>query len=305
MSTPPPILVMGAAGRVGGVGRTVVELLRGRSLPVRALVFREDARAESLRHTGAEVVVANLTHTEEVARAMEGCRRVYFGMSTSERLLEATAVVASAARAQGNLEVLVNISQMTVSQMSLTRQTDSHQQRLHWLSEQVLAWSGLPVVEVRPTVFFENPFFLGWAAESIKRDGTIRLPFGAGRTSPVSTQDVAEVVAHILQAPAAHVGKLYELTGPRSLDMHALAAEYASALRRKVTYVDVPFEQWRDEFLRRLDLPGHLTNHLETMARLHAANRYDRATQDVERLLGRPATDIARSLARHPALFSP
>ena len=39
-----PILVTGAAGSVGAVGRTVVELLRGRGLPVRALVRREDER---------------------------------------------------------------------------------------------------------------------------------------------------------------------------------------------------------------------------------------------------------------------
>ena len=31
-----PILVTGAAGGIGGVGRTVVELLRERDLPVRA-----------------------------------------------------------------------------------------------------------------------------------------------------------------------------------------------------------------------------------------------------------------------------
>ena len=55
--------------------------------------------------------------------------------------------------------------------------------------------ASLPMVEVRPTVFFENPFFSTWAAESIAEDGTIRLPFGAGRTSPIGARDVAEVVA--------------------------------------------------------------------------------------------------------------
>jgi NAD(P)H dehydrogenase (quinone) len=38
MSTNRPILVTGAAGQLGGVGRTVVEMLRQRNLPVRALV---------------------------------------------------------------------------------------------------------------------------------------------------------------------------------------------------------------------------------------------------------------------------
>ena len=126
------------------------------------------------------------------------------------------------------------------------------------------------------------PLFLDWAAKSIARDGTIRLPFGSGRTSPVDTLDVAEVVAAILASPAKHVGKVYELTGPKSQDLHGLAAEYAAALGRPVTYVDVPLERWRDEELSKLGLPEHLLGHLLTMAKLHAANRYDRLTHDVE-----------------------
>jgi nucleoside-diphosphate-sugar epimerase len=42
MSIDAPILITGAAGRVGGVGREVVEILRERDLPVRALVRTED-----------------------------------------------------------------------------------------------------------------------------------------------------------------------------------------------------------------------------------------------------------------------
>jgi uncharacterized protein YbjT (DUF2867 family) len=103
---------------------------------------------------------------------------------------------------------------------------------------QVLNWSGLPVVHVRPTVFLQNPFFLDWAAKSIAGGSTIRLPFGAGRTSPIDARDVAEVIAAILATPAAHIGKVYELTGPRSEDMRGVASEYSEALGRPITYVD-------------------------------------------------------------------
>ena len=230
-----PILVTGAAGSVGAVGRHIVERLRRRGLPVRAMVHREDQRADALRATAAEVVIGDLTRPEDVARALEGCQRIYFGMSVSPPYLEATVIAAAVARQRGDLEVFVNISQMTVSQMSLTNMTDSPQQRQHLLAEMVLNWSGLPVVHVRPTVFLENFFFSVWAAESIARDGTIRLPFGAGRTSPVAVEDVAEVIATILANPAAHIGKVYELTGPKSQDMHGVAAEYSAALHRPIT----------------------------------------------------------------------
>jgi nucleoside-diphosphate-sugar epimerase len=58
MSPGGPILVTGAAVRVGDVGGAVVEALRRRDLSVRALVRRDDERADGLRATGAEVVVA-------------------------------------------------------------------------------------------------------------------------------------------------------------------------------------------------------------------------------------------------------
>jgi uncharacterized protein YbjT (DUF2867 family) len=302
MSSNAPILVTGAAGRTGGVGGAIVDFLRGRNLPVRALVRTEDDRARALRATGAEVIVGDLTRVEDVARALKGCRRMYFGMSVSASYLEATATAAAVARERGDMEVLVNISQLTVSQMSLSAMTDSHQQRLHWIGEQVLNWSGLPVVHVRATVFLQHPFFSQWAAESIARDGTIRLPFGEARTSPVDTRDVAEVIAAVLESPAGHLGKVYELTGPRSQDMTAIAAEFSQALGRTITYIDEPFDRWQQELLGR-NLPDHLYGHLLTMARLHADNRYDRLTHDVETVLGRTATSVHDYIANNHDLF--
>ena len=304
VATESPILITGAAGRIGGVGREIVERLRKRSLPVRALVHREDERAVALRETGAQVMVGDLTVPGDVARAMQGCRRIYFGMSVSPPYLEATVIAAAVARERADFEAFVNISQMTVSQMSLTNMTDSRQQRLHWLTEQALNWSRLPVVHVRPTVFLENPFFMNLAAQSIAKDDSIRLPFGTGRTSPVAVDDVAEVVATILANPAPHVGKVYELTGPKSQDMTGVAREYSSALGRKITYVDVPLEQWRDTDLRNLKLPEHVFEHLLTMARLHTANRYDRSTRDVEGVTGRPPTSIHQFVAERAKLFA-
>jgi NAD(P)H dehydrogenase (quinone) len=138
MSNSEPILVTGAAGQVGGIGGRIVELLRAADTPVRALVRRDDERAGRLRRLGAEVVVADLTQPDQVVPALEGCRRAYFGMGVSPSYLEATLVVAAAARETSGFELLVNMSQMTVSQMDLRHMTESLQQRLHWLCEQAL-----------------------------------------------------------------------------------------------------------------------------------------------------------------------
>src|SRR5215813_9689650 len=160
-----PILVTGAAGQLGAVGRTVTGLLLDRGLLVRAMVHREDERAAALRAVGAEVVVGDLLEPGDVYRVVSGCRRVYFGMSVSAGYLEATVIMAAVARELG-VDALANMSQMTVSQMSIHNTTPSPQQRQHWLSEQALAWSGLPVVTIRPTVFLEG-FFLRFVGPTV------------------------------------------------------------------------------------------------------------------------------------------
>ena len=92
MSNNTPILVTGAAGNVGSVGRGVVKLLRERDLQVRALVHRLDERSQVLREMGAELVVADLTNGADVVRSLRGCKRMYFGMSVSPPYLQATAI---------------------------------------------------------------------------------------------------------------------------------------------------------------------------------------------------------------------
>jgi uncharacterized protein YbjT (DUF2867 family) len=96
-------------------------------------------------------------------------------------------------------------------------------------SEQALAWSGLPVVTIRPTVFLEG-FFLPLTGPSVRNRGRIELPFGRGKTSPVATADVARVVAAVLADPGPHLGRIYELTGPQSQNMHGVAREYLTPL---------------------------------------------------------------------------
>ena len=221
---------------------------------------------------------------------------MFFAMAVSPDHLLAATVVASVAKEYGKLEALVDLSQMTVSEMTATSTAESHQQRLHWLAEQVLNWSGLPVVHVRPTVFLDTPLFTTMAAQSIRENGTIALPFGSGRTSPVAVDDVARVVANVLRDPAPHIGHIYELTGPRSVDMTELATAFTRALDRPVTYVNVPLDRWQAG-LSRLGLPPHTEQHVATMAQLHRDNRYDRVADGVERVTGIPPQSIEAFVA--------
>jgi NAD(P)H dehydrogenase (quinone) len=294
-----PILVTGAAGQTGAVGRTVVGFLLERGLPVRALVRREDDRAAALRAAGAEVVVGDLLEPADVYRVVSGSRTVYFGMSVSPGYLEATVTMAAVAREVG-VDALVNMSQMTVSEMDIHNTTPSRQQRQHWLGEQALLWSGLPVVTVRPTIFLES--FLTLAGMSVRERGRIELPFGQGKTNPVAAADVARVVAAILADPAPHLGRVYELTGPRSQDLQGMAREFSEAMNREVAYTDIAPEVF-ETALKRAGLPEYVAQHIVTMGELHREGRYDRQADGVERVTGTPAMGVREFVSLHAGEF--
>src|SRR5258708_1089588 len=225
-----PILVTGAAGAVGGIGRNLTEFLLARGHKVRALVRREDERAEALRRLGAEVVEGDLTDLASMHPAIKGCGRIYFGMSVSAAYLEAPVNTPPVGPHHG-VEVFVNMSQMTVTQMSISETTDSPQHKLHWLAEQALSWSGLPVVTVRPTVFLEG-FFLQLAAPGVRASDELALPWGGGKTSPISAVDVARAVAELLADPAPPIGHIYDLPGAESADLAHDDSGFSEALRR-------------------------------------------------------------------------
>lgn len=208
-----PILVTGAAGWIGSVGRMVTELLLARGFRVRAQVRVDDERAAVLRDLGAEVVVGDL--------------------------LEAAANVAVVAKHHG-VKAFVNLSQMTVKEMGIFTTTASPQQKQHWLAGQILSWSRLSVVEVRPTAFMEGLFLQ--TAKAVSTQNKLTAPFGKGKNSAIAAFDVARVIAEILSDPAEHIGQTYHLTGPVSQDMNAIAREFSAALGRTISYVDVPLD---------------------------------------------------------------
>jgi uncharacterized protein YbjT (DUF2867 family) len=293
-----PILVTGAAG---AIGRNLTAMLLAKGRKVRALVRRGDDRAGDLRRLGAEVVQGDLTDLASMHRAVEGCARIYFGMSVSVAYLEATVNTAAVARHHG-LEAFVNMSQMTVTQMSITETTDSAQHKLHWLAEQALSWSGLPVVTVRPTVFLEG-FLLLFAAASVRDHDELALPLGASKTSPISSEDVARAVAVILDDPAPHIGHIYDLTGPESAIWTTMRASFPRRSVGRSAIATRQTSEWSEK-LRAAGLPEHVVHHLTVMTELHKQGRYDRMSEDYLKLTGEMPTSMFDFVKLHAAEFT-
>jgi uncharacterized protein YbjT (DUF2867 family) len=296
------ILVTGAAGSVGSTARSAITILLEQGRRVRAMVRKLDARADSLRDIGAEVVVADMLDIIAVRAAMQGCSVLYFTMAISSTYLEAAANVTATAKSLG-VTAFVNLSQMTVSEMSETATTSSPEQKQEWLAEQMLRWSGLPVVYLRPTAFFDG-MFLVQGLKGIRDDNVIRLPFGDGKTALIAGEDVGAAAAAVLANPEPHIGKVYELTGPDSMTMARYAEEFSRALGRTIQYVNVPPDIWEAK-LHEARLPAHLVAHLITMGQLNRDNRYDRMTDSFRQLVGRPPIAAAEFARRHADVFTP
>jgi uncharacterized protein YbjT (DUF2867 family) len=227
--------------------------------------------------------------------------RVYFGMSVSSDYLTATVNTAAVACHHG-VEVFVNMSQMTVTQMSITESTDSPQHKLQWLAEQTLSWSGLPVVTMRPTVFLEG-FFRLFAAPGVRDADELALPMGGGKTSPISAVDVARAVSVVLENPTPHIGQIYNLTGFESADLEHYAHVFSEALGRTIRYRDVPLSGWSEKLLGA-GVPAHIVKHLSVMTEMNKQGRYDRMTDELFKLTGQKPTSMYDFVKLHASEFT-
>jgi uncharacterized protein YbjT (DUF2867 family) len=294
------ILVTGATGgRQGSTGGRVARLLLDRSRPVRAFVHRLDARADWLRDAGAEVVAGDLLDYPSVRRALEGIGRAYFTYPVDDGLLDATAVFAAAARDAG-LELVVNVSQLEPTPDAATPRL-----RQHWFSEQIFDWAGVNAVHLRAPPFFENVRAL--VAETIKRDGTIYLPWGEGEAviPLVAGEDVARVAVGVLDGQRRQ-GQRLPFVGDL-LTVDEMVASISKALERPVRYVNITDDQWRSAVQARLG--RHALEHLSHLWQLFRTSgikkgeRAYRLTDTIEQIGGRPPQSLEQFVRQNADQF--
>jgi uncharacterized protein YbjT (DUF2867 family) len=115
--------------------------------------------------------------------------------------------------------------------------------------------------------------------------------------------DVARATAVVLDDPAPHIGRIYNLTGLESADLKHYAHVYSEALGRTIRYRDVPLSGWSQKLLEA-GLPLHVVKHLSVMAELNKQGRYDRMTDDLFKLTGRKPISMYEFVKLHEAEFT-
>lgn len=167
----------------------------------------------------------------------------------------------------------------------LSGRGSEHAQR----AEQALAESGAEWTVVRSSFFAQN-FDEGMFRDGV-RSGEIAFPAGAVAEPFISADDVADVAVAALTDPR-HIGRVYDVTGPRLLTFAEAAAEISQATGRKVRYTPITFTEF-GQVLAGLGLPDDAVRETVDVFAAILDGRNSHVSDGVRQALGRPPIDFA------------
>ncbi|WP_326824637.1 NmrA family NAD(P)-binding protein [Streptosporangium sp. NBC_01756] len=281
------ILVTGATGTVG---RPLVGVLAGEGVKVRAVT--RDPQAAGLP-AGVEVVVGDPSRPDTMSAVLEGVTSVFLH---PRAVGEAAADLLALAKERGAGRV-VALSAVNVDD-DLADQPSRFQGDRNKEAEDAVVASGLDWVSLRSASFAVNTLRT-WAPQ-IRAGDVVRGPYAAFAEPLIHEGDLAEVAARALLSTELTFQKV-RLTGPRSLSHEELAAAIGEVIGRPLRYQEIPPEAFEQSMIQR-GLPKPFVEAL--MARYaRGAGPAEDVTDEVEKILGRPARTFSEWVADHAAAF--
>lgn len=177
--------------------------------------------------------------------------------------------------------------------------------------ERIVVASGLRYTLVRASWFNQN-FSESFLLQPVL-SGEVALPMPTAEIPFVDVEDIAQVVVQALLYDE-YDGQTLEVTGPRKLTFADAVAEISRASGRPLTYQPISLEAFRNG-LQSAGLPDDYIWLLGYLFEEVLGNPTNQTiSQDVEKVLGRPATDFSdyakrvaatglwRQATVHPAL---
>ncbi len=155
--------------------------------------------------------------------------------------------------------------------------------------EQIVMECGIPWTVVRASWFSQN-FSESYLLDPVLA-GHVALPAGNVGEPFIDTDDIADVAVAAL-TQEGHINQLYEVTGPRLLTFADAIAIIAKATGRTIQFEHIPMEAYAAT-LREYQLPEELISLITYLFTEVLDGRNTSVTNDVERVLGRPARDFA------------
>jgi len=210
-------------GATGNVGSAVAHSLLKRDISVRLAGPRVDVLRQ--QYPGVEAVELDLLNSATFARAIQGATGLFLIRPPAIARVRRTvnAFIDHAVSQQIRHIVFSSVAGAGANRLIPHTRIESH------LRASNSNWSIL-----RPGFFSQN---LAEAyRQDIGEDDRIYLPAGEGKVAFIDTRDIGEAAAHVLANPAAHVGQIYHLTGPESLDFSQVADILSEYLQRPIRY---------------------------------------------------------------------
>jgi uncharacterized protein YbjT (DUF2867 family) len=277
------VLVTGATGKVG---RHVVAGLVGEGVHVRALV-RHPASAGLPGEV--ELVEADLGRPEAVRAAAQGADAAFLLWPGFESAGAAEVV-------SGLAEEVDHIVYLSAAR--LQRQEEGVVDGVWAEVEDLVVASGADWTFVRAGGFAANT--LDWGV-AIRAGAPVRVPYPLAARSLVHERDIAEVAIRALLDPG-HTGRAYAVTGPDVLSVLDQVSVIGEVIGRPVVVEAQPVDEARRELAPFMGPEG------AELSIAHWATLVDspeRATDDVERVTGRPARGYATWVRDHIEEFTP
>ena len=229
------ILVTGATGNNG---TEILKRLPTGDVQVRAMV-RNPERASAIASPHVEVVEGDFDRPATLLSALAGVERAFLLTPSSERAQAQQLAFVDAARQSGVAHVV------KLSQFAADANAPDRFRRYHGVVEAALRASGLAYTILRPNLYMQGLLNFG---SIIATQNAFYAAAGDAKVSMVDVRDIADVAVAALTQPG-HEGKIYELTGPQALTHAEMAEGLSEALRRQVSFVDIPPEAMRDALL--------------------------------------------------------
>ncbi|MGW2053427.1 SDR family oxidoreductase [Streptomyces sp. NPDC001840] len=279
------IVVTGATGHLG---RLVVESLLAAGVPADGIAagVRNEEKAAGLAARGVEVRVADYDRPETLAEAFRaGDRVLLISASDPGRRVPQHSAVIDAARAAG-------VAQLAYTGVLGGPEADFDLAADHKETERLILGSGLPFT------FLRNGFYTEVYTENLApvlEHGAVVANAGEGRIGTAARADYAAAAAAVLTGEG-HLNTAYELSGDTAWSFAEYAAELSRQTGRTIRYDNVPGEV-RLGILTGVGLPEALAAILVDVDHAAERGRLAGGTGDLARLIGRPTTPLAESVA--------
>lgn len=270
---------IGITGATGAIGSRVARTLVAQGHEPR-LIVRDATRVEAGLHgLPIAVVPGGYADEPELRGALDGIDVLLLvsGAESADRMDHHAAAV-RATRDAGVERVVYTSFFGAAPDCIFTLGRDHH------ATEQLIRDAGLEFTFLRDNLYLDLLPLLGG------EDRVLRGPAGEGRLAGVARDDVAAVAAAAL-LDDAHASETYELTGPESLTLAEAAAVMEETLGLPFSYVDETLDEAYASRASYAAPDWQVEAWVSTYTAI-AAGEMDGVSDDVPRILGRPALSL-------------